>query len=108
MSSIWKGQEGSGLLSTLTGIQENQNNDTTAAEVVSLRDELVELKNAIGVLMQQNTTALINDLGPRVSSLEQAMYNMQVVMDTNAIVGQITPKIDESLGRRANYKGRGN
>lgn len=108
LTSLWDNGGGLKIQDSISAIQENQNNDTTATEVVSLREELVALKEAIGTLMAENTNALIDDLGPRVSRLEQAMYNMQVVMDTNAVVGQITPKIDESLGRRATYKGRGN
>lgn len=108
VSSMWTSDGGTNVQESLMSIQENQNNDTTASEVVSLKEELIALRSALEVMINDNSTFIVNDLGPRVSSLEQAMYNMQVVMDTNAVVGQITPKIDESLGRRATYKGRGN
>ena len=108
VSSMWTSDGGTQVQDSLMAIRENQNNDTTATEIVSLRDELLQFRTALETMLSENTNLIVSDLGPRVSQLEQAMYNMQVVMDTNAIVGQITPKVDESLGRRATYKGRGN
>lgn len=34
--------------------------------------------------------------------------NMQMVMDSGALVGQIAPAMDSQLGRIADHKGRGN
>ena len=48
------------------------------------------------------------DVVEAIDRLEASMYNMEMVMDTGALVGSIENKMDQRLGRRAIYKGRGN
>ncbi len=48
------------------------------------------------------------DVVEAVNRLEESMYNMQLVMDTGALVGSIENKMDQRLGMKAVYKGRGN
>lgn len=48
------------------------------------------------------------DVVEAIDRLEASMYNMEMVMDTGALVGSIENKMDQRLGKRAIYKGRGN
>ena len=48
------------------------------------------------------------DIVEAIDRLEASMYNMEMVMDTGALVGSIENKMDQRLGKRAIYKGRGN
>lgn len=48
------------------------------------------------------------DVVEAIDRLEASMYNMEMVMDTGALVGSIENKMDQRLGMRALYKGRGN
>lgn len=43
-----------------------------------------------------------------ITNLEDAMYNMQLVMDTGALVGSVGNRLDRQLGMKTLYKGRGN
>lgn len=48
------------------------------------------------------------DVVEAIDRLEASMYNMEMVMDTGALVGSIENKMDQRLGMRVLYKGRGN
>lgn len=93
---------------TLSAILENQNNDTTSEEVMSLREEVTELKKSLFDILGGNVNTVVGELGNKISRLEQAIYSMDIVVDTGALVGQIAPKMDSTLGKYAGYKGRGN
>lgn len=43
-----------------------------------------------------------------IRSLKEAMTNMQIVLDSGTLVGELTPAFDTSLGNRAVYSNRGN
>ncbi len=58
--------------------------------------------NPINELMQ-----LRNDVNVQFTTINDRLDNMQVVMDTGALVGQLTSGIDQSLGDRATMKRRG-
>lgn len=55
-----------------------------------------------------NVVASIGGLRDDVNALNGAMSNMQVVMDTGAVVGATAPKMDQALYQRAVFKGRRN
>lgn len=58
--------------------------------------------NPVNELMQ-----LRNDVNVQFTTINDRLDNMQVVMDTGALVGQLTSGIDQSLGDRATMKRRG-
>ena len=47
-------------------------------------------------------------MGERIDYLGQAITNMQIVLDTGALVGATSSRMDNQLGRMAVRKGRGN
>lgn len=47
-----------------------------------------------------------NTLGDRVDALGDRVAQMKMVLDTGAAVGGMSQKMDQKLGRMANYKGR--
>lgn len=51
--------------------------------------------------------ASLESLKKNMSSLEDKVGNLKVVMDTGALVGQIAQPIDRAFGKQAMYKGRG-
>lgn len=55
-----------------------------------------------------NVVASISGLRDDVNALNGAMSNMQVVMDTGAVVGATAAKMDQALYQRSVFKGRGN
>ena len=50
----------------------------------------------------------INVLSQNFNQLSDAVSNMQMVLDTNTVVGRLSPKIDKRLGVLASQRGRGN
>lgn len=50
----------------------------------------------------------VEALGGKFDDLNKSVSSMKVVTDTGALVGQISTKMDKSLGQQAVYKGRGN
>ena len=59
----------------------------------------------VGTQLTQTTqTGLLAD---RIEQLGKAVTSMKIVMDSGALVGQITSGIDKSLGMAASYAGRG-
>ena len=42
-----------------------------------------------------------------INELKATIEEMQIVLDSGALVGQLTPAFDTSLGNRAVYSGRG-
>lgn len=48
----------------------------------------------------------IQDLRSDMAALSERVGQMQMVLDTGALVGEITPAIDQELGDRANWRGR--
>ena len=49
----------------------------------------------------------INSLGEEIMTLKDAMTSIQLVLDTGTMVGAMTPQIDQQLGMRQVYAGRG-
>ena len=50
----------------------------------------------------------ITELRSDFKSLSDAVKNMQLTMDSGAVVGGLISKIDSGLGQIASHKGRGN
>lgn len=69
-----------------------------------------QLAADIGQLDSRNNdiVAELKALREEMSYLSDDMQNMQVVMDTGALVGSMAGPMDKAMGRRAIYKGRGN
>lgn len=64
----------------------------------------------IGTLDHSNADIIseLQAMRADIASLGDEMADMQIVMDTGALVGATAPSMDRALGRRAIYKGRGN
>lgn len=64
----------------------------------------------IGTLDRNNSDIVeeLRALREDMSYMEDAMSQMQVVMDTGALVGSMAGPMDKAMGRRAIYRGRGN
>ena len=64
----------------------------------------------IGTLDRNNADIVdeLRALREDMSYMEEAMSQMQVVMDTGALVGSMAGPMDKAMGRRAIYRGRGN
>ena len=69
-----------------------------AKQVASLDGIQVDNRNVVDAI-----TAMRGD----ISNLSDAVQKMQIVMDTGTLVGVIAPSMDNALGRRAVYAGRG-
>ena len=63
-----------------------------------------EYMQTIGQGLKQ--PAQLDELGDRLDKLAVAITNMKVVMDSGALVGQISSKMDRVLGVAATYAGR--
>lgn len=69
-----------------------------------------QLAADIGQLDSRNSDIIaeLEALREEMSYLSEDMQNMQVVMDTGALVGTMAGPMDKAMGRRAIYRGRGN
>ena len=54
-----------------------------------------------------NVIAAINTLRDEVGALSQLIGKLNIVMDTGALVGQLTVPMDEALGKQLVYGNRG-
>ena len=54
-----------------------------------------------------DVVSAIDSLKTDISSLKDAMTNIRMVLDTGTMVGAMTPMIDQELGMRQVYAGRG-
>lgn len=52
-------------------------------------------------------SSAIGNLNDRINQLDETISNLQVVMDTGALVGQLTPGIDKNLGMKKLIARRG-
>lgn len=103
----------------LTDVQAGANamNGMFRSQTVGLRS--AELANRVSVSDYERTTAAsvntdsadirgtIETLNARIDELGQRIMNMQVVTETGAIVGAITPAMDRALGNRSILAQRG-
>lgn len=77
---------------------------------VSLSGFSGQLAADIGQLDSRNSDVVeeLRALREEMSIMGEEISNMQVVMDTGALVGATAAPMDRALGRRVAYKGRGN
>jgi hypothetical protein len=80
-----------------------------AADISSLFGSAEEAINpTIEVTVDNESVAsTISELRGDIADLKSAMTNLQVVLDSGTLVGQLINPIDNALGRRQVYKGRG-
>lgn len=73
-----------------------------------------EMRALAASLLEQSRSDLLSDVASGVTGIDEKiarlsdlMTNLQVVMETGALVGQIAPAMDRQLGRRASRANRG-
>jgi tape measure domain-containing protein len=66
-----------------------------------------QIIDAINNINNDDVVREINNLRDDISNLQAAMTNMQVVMNTGALVGQLVEPMDKALGSKALIKNRG-
>ena len=67
------------------------------------------LTNSIKIQNGGNTVAgAISNLREDLNTMKNEMLGMRIVMDSGALVGSISTKMDSALGTISTYKGRGN
>jgi len=65
-------------------------------------------KNQNGIIVNNNDVVdAISELKSDINTLSKSMSRMQVVMDTGRLVGELTDPIDQSLGKKFIFSGRG-
>ena len=79
-------------------------------QTISLNGMSGRLAADIGTIDRSNlaVVAELRELRSDMAVMTDQIANMQMVMDTGVLVGQISGPIDKELGRRAIFKGRGN
>ena len=80
------------------------------SQTISVSGLTGQLAADIGTLDRNNADIVdeLKALREDMSYMEEAMSQMQVVMDTGALVGSMAGPMDKAMGRRAIYRGRGN
>jgi len=74
------------------------------------RDEDASTQQVIDAINRINNDDVVREIGALrddISQLQSAMTNLQVVMNTGALVGQLVEPIDRALGSKALYNSRG-
>ena len=99
-------------------IVDTSNVGNTARSINSMfNDQTIQLSGYsgqlaadIGELDRSNAevVAELRQLREDMSYMTEEIANMQMVMDTGALVGQISAPLDRSFGRKSTFKGRGN
>ena len=82
-------------------VNKNQNE-----KYAQINEAILGLKDSSLASNEKVTDAII-DLKQDFADLVEKVTRLQVVMDTGALVGEITPEMDRSLGIRANMSRRG-
>ena len=74
------------------------------------RDEDASTQQVIDAINRINNDDVVREISALrddISQLQSAMTNLQVVMNTGALVGQLVEPIDRALGSKALYNSRG-
>lgn len=85
-------------------------NSMIDSQTIQLSGYSGQLAADIGRLDNSNLMVVeeLRQLRADMADMTEQITNMQMVMDTGALVGQISGPIDQTLGRNAIRKGRGN
>lgn len=83
---------------SLAGVNANLSNSSAMADKIHKSNESGNAE----------IVAAITNLRGDVSTLADAIASMHIRMDSGAVVGELIGKIDNSLGKIASHKGRGN
>lgn len=94
----WFDQQGS--ISMMGNIRLNTNNENGSSDVNRIVDAINNINN-------QDVVDEIASLRNDISTLQDSMSRLQVVMDTGSLVGQLVQPMDQALGVRAVTNSRG-
>lgn len=85
-----------------------------SSRVSTMEANAVMAKDSKGFGISRGNGNDNSDIIEALADLQEEMYvlnenvtNMQIVLDTGVLVGQITPGVDKSLGKKSSNKGRG-
>ena len=77
------------------------------SEVVSGTDTLMNMIGTVVAAQNENLTNLVARLFAFLQESLPEMSNMQLVMDSGAVIGELAPGMDKALGKIAYRNGRG-
>ena len=82
---------------------------SAGSSFTNLQNEQWGAQSALLNATMDNTDVVsaISSLGEEITTLKDAMTSIQLVLDTGTMVGAMTPQIDQQLGMRQVYAGRG-
>ena len=80
-----------------------------ASRAVNSAQETADLQSAANALTAGNDRVVgaITGLRGDMSEMSRKLGNMQMVLDTGAVIGELSGPMDDALGRRAIRRGRG-
>lgn len=98
------------LDTTRVSLGANSINSMFSRQSISLNGFSGQLAADIGQLDSRNSDVVseLQALREEMAYMTEEMTNMQMVVDSGALVGAISPGVDRSLGRMAKFRGRGN
>jgi len=86
----------------------NGNDELAIAGKINKEMDVLWDKNQNGIIVNNNDVVdAISELKSDINTLSKSMSRMQVVMDTGRLVGELTDPIDQSLGKKFIFSGRG-
>ena len=97
ISGLFSGERTANISASLSF--NNQNGDTNQEKMISHLQKVVDSHNKI--------VPMLTSINDRVNKLAEEMEEMQIVMDTGALVGAIAPDVDNALGGIAKMNLRG-
>ena len=80
--------------------------DEAIAPISTLQNYIAEAVESKTSNLDYTMNKLLNLLGNYLPDIKENINNMQVVMDTGALVGALAPKMDNKLGQMSNSKAR--
>ena len=91
----------------LDSINSIMNDSLTPNITLKNQNPIDYITNADLINNNTDVVSAINGLQSDIISLKDAMTNIRMVLDTGTMVGAMTPMIDQQLGMRQVYAGRG-
>lgn len=83
----------------------NSNGTELSSIMSNLANKLVDVSNKLSTL-DSNQTSRTNNVLSRISEVGNSMNNLDVLLDTGAVVGQLVGPMDSALGERARRRSR--